>query len=114
MEQPVEKKCSKCGRSDVRIIGHHPDYSKPHDVIPLCDSCHCRVHADGEGPSRPRGRTFKSALPWNRHVTISVTLTHEEVAALRKEAAERTVALNRRVSMSDIMREALGSIIASI
>lgn len=35
--------CDICGRQAQDY--HHPDYSKPLDVIPLCRSCHRRLHA---------------------------------------------------------------------
>jgi hypothetical protein len=35
--------CSKCNVSGI-IQAHHPDYSKPYDVIWLCPLCHSRAH----------------------------------------------------------------------
>jgi ribosomal protein S27AE len=37
------KKCSKCGRI-TRLNGHHPDYSKPLEVLWVCGSCHKLIH----------------------------------------------------------------------
>lgn len=37
------KKCTKCGR-EVLLSGHHPDYTKPLEVIWLCGSCHKLLH----------------------------------------------------------------------
>ena len=38
------EKCSCCGRADLPIESHHPDYSKPLDVEWLCTVCHGRRH----------------------------------------------------------------------
>lgn len=38
--------CELCGATD-RLHMHHPDYSKPLDVITLCQPCHVTVHHKG-------------------------------------------------------------------
>lgn len=38
------EKCSIC-KKKKRIIGHHEDYSKPLDVIWMCQGCHKQHHA---------------------------------------------------------------------
>ena len=35
--------CSVCGTT-VNVHGHHPDYSKPLDVVWLCSKHHCEEH----------------------------------------------------------------------
>ncbi len=37
------RECSSCGREKL-IHGHHPDYTKPFEVIWLCPSCHKLLH----------------------------------------------------------------------
>lgn len=36
--------CSKCGDGDRKVFAHHPDYSKPLEVVWLCQPCHTRLH----------------------------------------------------------------------
>jgi hypothetical protein len=35
--------CQLCGK-ECRTVGHHPDYSKPKEVIWVCRSCHGTIH----------------------------------------------------------------------
>jgi len=42
MAPPTQLPCAECGNLAAEY--HHPDYSKPHDVIALCKDCHTGVH----------------------------------------------------------------------
>lgn len=39
----VDSKCFKCG-SIENLEKHHPDYSKPLEIITLCRKCHTLIH----------------------------------------------------------------------
>lgn len=45
----VPDSCQSCGKlfSASNFNGHHNDYSKPLDVVWLCDKCHAQIHATG-------------------------------------------------------------------
>jgi ribosome-binding protein aMBF1 (putative translation factor) len=40
------KFCEICGR-DVNIVSHHKDYTKPLDVMWVCQKCHANIHGRG-------------------------------------------------------------------
>jgi len=40
----TKKPCEKCG--DINSEAHHEDYSKPLDVVWLCDQCHKQRHKE--------------------------------------------------------------------
>lgn len=42
LPQISTQRCAGCGQQATEY--HHPDYSRPLDVVPLCHSCHKRVH----------------------------------------------------------------------
>lgn len=51
--------CSICNCEAKRIEGHHADYSKPLEVIWVCNQCHHDIHKALEGrvqPERPNSR----------------------------------------------------------
>jgi hypothetical protein len=52
--------CQSCGFKG-RTDGHHKDYSKPLDVIWLCDPCHRQVHAQMRHP-KEHGNSLLSKL----------------------------------------------------
>lgn len=37
--------CQGCGQADTKLVAHHEDYSRPMDVIWLCERCHMRLHS---------------------------------------------------------------------
>jgi hypothetical protein len=39
----IKQPCLFCG--SLKVQAHHPDYSKPLDIVWLCKSCHKRLHA---------------------------------------------------------------------
>jgi hypothetical protein len=45
--------CSQCG-SRKRIQAHHPDYSKPLEVVWLCATCHGKVHRSSMHSTEPQ------------------------------------------------------------
>lgn len=40
---PLGHQCSLCGSTE-NLERHHPDYSKPLEIVTLCESCHRRIH----------------------------------------------------------------------
>lgn len=48
--------CSKCG-SNKNIEAHHPDYSKPYEVVWLCASHHKELHSEAKCLSILEGKT---------------------------------------------------------
>lgn len=38
--------CEKCGSTE-NLEKHHPDYSKPIEIMTLCKDCHIEIHVQG-------------------------------------------------------------------
>jgi hypothetical protein len=56
----LPKELSPCigpGPHTGRVVGHHPDYAFPFAIVPLCDSCHLRIHS-GAIPEPGTGRQY--------------------------------------------------------
>ena len=47
--------CSHCEQPNDKIEAHHPDYSKPLEVVWLCRSCHHNEHKDFETRRKENG-----------------------------------------------------------
>lgn len=43
---PIKPFCEKCGTTEVKLERHHPDYSKPLEVVTLCRLCHEKLHVE--------------------------------------------------------------------
>jgi hypothetical protein len=63
---PLKEHCDICGESDGRLERHHPDYSKPLEVLTLCKICHEALHItlreEGKEPQKVNPEVLK-----NRH-----------------------------------------------
>lgn len=42
---PLASNCQRCNTTE-RLERHHPDYSKPGEIITLCHSCHSQLHTE--------------------------------------------------------------------
>jgi hypothetical protein len=47
---PTLKQCERCGSTE-RLHRHHPDYSKPEEIIVVCAKCHPAL--DAQDATRP-------------------------------------------------------------
>jgi hypothetical protein len=72
----VPQPCQHCGAAKAEV--HHPDYSKPLEVVWLCKPCHGREHARLGDRRKP--------LHLKPQV-LHIRLTDEVLAALRAKAA---------------------------
>jgi hypothetical protein len=57
------------GRNLWSVVWHHPDYSKPLELIPLCKPCHSKVHRGNLAEPRT-GRVFLPIQRRNKVKTI--------------------------------------------
>lgn len=48
--------CTVCGQDEGTIHGHHEDYDKPDEYVPLCITCHLVLHC-----------RFRNDLVWDQY-----------------------------------------------
>jgi hypothetical protein len=63
------ERCEKCGTAASVLVMHHEDYTKPLDVIWLCNPCHYPMHpgssAAGQSANeKDRARPGQDAALW--------------------------------------------------
>jgi len=63
-------KCSRCGKSSVRLVGHHKDYDKPLCVEWLCRACHAAEHSVTIKASQPKKIAARELNLWLKEVDL--------------------------------------------
>ncbi|MFA4834882.1 MAG: hypothetical protein WC749_02255 [Dehalococcoidia bacterium] len=71
--------CSMCGEKKI-IMAHHNDYSKPLDIIWVCQACHMKIH---------RG----APISQGKLVRTIVQLPDETFEWIRHEAFEQKISI---------------------
>lgn len=51
--------CSECKTKNSPISGHHPDYTKPLQVVWLCHKCHKKIHRGDVKRCRTKGHEWE-------------------------------------------------------
>lgn len=72
------KACEDCDK-EVRLQAHHPDYSKPLEVVWLCSSCHAAEHTLLRHKSI-NSRLGEAGLDSNEPNTIQVSSMHDNAS----------------------------------
>lgn len=83
----AEQRTMRNGRR--RVIQHHPDYARPDYTIPICVSCHGKIHA-GAMPEPITGRIYNQPGDNSRRDTIIANeATRRDALAVLPALVER-------------------------
>lgn len=91
------KTCSRCGLTKG-IEGHHPNYSKPLDVIWLCCACHRKEHSNMKKEGSKIKRPLNYAYP--NIINKGNEMTGENIKAIRQQCGETQERFARRLRVS--------------
>lgn len=83
-------RCSRCGRTNVKLERHHRDYQKPVDVEVLCCKCHAAVEQQSGQRRTRRVQRCKICQREFRHYT------HSRVVTCSPECLKRLDVINAR------------------
>jgi len=88
--------CQRCGAVSKVLQRHHPDYSKPTEVIVLCPRCHAAVHKKPPYQSTcvVCGKQFVAATHRHRAKLCSPECQSEYFRRLAKARREARSAAN--------------------
>lgn len=103
LEKPSN--CSGCGRNeyDVFIEGHHPDYSKPLEVVWLCKECHLSEHRK-IGSKAGRKKKIQSE---KAKETMVVYLTGEQKESILKYCEKTNIPFSNLVKQMLVSKSIL-------
>jgi hypothetical protein len=97
------EQCANCGQRQ-QLCAHHPDYSKPLEVVWLCYQCHANLHAPKQSDPVVKPPK-KQAIKWHRFV---VSVTEGQFEVLRK------IAFEKHMSIANVVRLAIEYSLANI
>lgn len=104
--------CEKCGKAHPDLDGHHPDYSKPSEVIWVCPSCHGKIHRKYPN-GKPKVRKFKQLTkPVGKTTRYGKRLLSVWVEIGRADQMVRFATANKML-MSDLLVNAVEYAMAS-
>jgi len=77
------ERCEACGSREY-LIGHHPDYDKPLEVLWVCSGCHRKLHLKIDGGARTKSKPYKNPLDKIARKREKVQPSNENVKMARR------------------------------